>query len=129
DASAFATQVRAPRGVRLASPSAGCRQSGRTMREFRRPPSSPSPNWPDGKRLAVSIVVNVEEGAELSVSQGDERNESVYEVVEEVTGGPDLCMESHFEYGTRVGWDRIRDVLAARGIPATLNACARAVAL
>ena len=85
--------------------------------------------WPGGQRLAVSVVVNVEEGAELSVALGDERNESVYEIVEEVTGSRDLCMESHFDYGTRVGWGRIRDALAARSLPATLNACGRAVAL
>ncbi len=76
----------------------------------------------------MSVVVNVEEGAELSLTHGDERNESVYEAVEEVVGNRDLCMESHFEYGTRVGWGRIRDVLSQRGIPATLNACGRAVA-
>ena len=29
--------------------------------------------------LAVSIVVNIEEGAELSVSSGDSENEYVYE--------------------------------------------------
>ena len=85
--------------------------------------------WPGGYKLAVSVVVNVEEGAELSVAHGDERNEAVYEIVEEVTGSRDLCMESHFDYGTRVGWGRIRDALAARTLPATLNACGRAVAL
>ena len=59
----------------------------------------------------MSIVVNVEEGAELSLGMGDERNESVYEAVEEVTGTSDLCMESHFQYGTRAGWPRIRAAL------------------
>ena len=98
------------------------------MRDFRPRSSHAGLHWPQDKRLAVSVVVNVEEGAELSLSAGDERNEAVYEIVEEVSGGPDLCMESHFEYGTRVGWGRIRDVLGARGIPATLNACGRAIA-
>jgi allantoinase len=99
-------------------------------RHFRRDDALPAGlRWPGGKRLAVSVVVNVEEGAELSLAQGDERNESVYEVVEEVVGSRDLCMESHFDYGTRVGWGRIRAALAGRGIPATLNACARAVVL
>jgi len=37
-------------------------------------------------------------------------------------------MESHFEYGPRAGWPRIRDALRARGIRATLNACGRAIA-
>lgn len=85
--------------------------------------------WPEGKRLAVSVVVNVEEGAELSLGMGDEANEFVYEAVERVEGVRDLCMESHFEYGTRVGWGRIRAALKARGVRATLNACGRAIAL
>ena len=83
--------------------------------------------WPNGAGLAVSIVVNVEEGAELSLSSGDERNEHIYEAVERVEGQPDLCMESHFEYGPRAGWPRIRDVLSTRALPATLNACGRAL--
>lgn len=83
--------------------------------------------WPNGAGLAVSIVVNIEEGAELSLSAGDARNEHIYEAVEQVVGVPDLCMESHFEYGPRAGWPRIRDALRARGLPATLNACGRAL--
>jgi allantoinase len=86
------------------------------------------PCWPDGKRLAVSVVVNVEEGAELSLGMGDEANEFVYEAVERVEGVRDLCMESHFEYGTRMGWGRIRRALKAHGVRATLNACGRALA-
>ena len=60
--------------------------------------------WPNGARLAVSIVVNIEEGAELSIAAGDERNESRYEAVEEVKGAPDPCMVSHFGYGPRRGY-------------------------
>lgn len=88
----------------------------------------PAIRWPGDARLAVSIVVNVEEGAELSIGDGDERNEAIYEAVERVEGERDLCMESHFEYGPRAGWPRIRDALATRGIRATLNACGRALA-
>lgn len=89
----------------------------------------PAIRWPDGARLAVSVVVNVEEGAELTLGQGDERNESVYEVQEEIAGVRDLCMESHFEYGTRAGWPRIRDLLRRYGVRATLNANGRALAI
>ena len=66
----------------------------------------PQANWPNGARVAVSIVVNVEEGAELSVTSGDERNEGTYEAKsnDEVSGAADPCMESHFEYGTRAGY-------------------------
>jgi peptidoglycan/xylan/chitin deacetylase (PgdA/CDA1 family) len=89
----------------------------------------PAIRWPGGKRLAVSIVVNVEEGAELSLGAGDEANEFVYEAVERVEGVRDPCMESHYEYGTRVGWGRIRNALKAHGVRATLNACGRAIEL
>lgn len=89
----------------------------------------PQVRWPHGARLAVSVVVNVEEGAELSIGQGDERNEGVYEVQDEIVGARDLCMESHFEYGPRAGWPRIRALLARYGVKATLNANGRALAL
>jgi peptidoglycan/xylan/chitin deacetylase (PgdA/CDA1 family) len=89
----------------------------------------PDPQWPGGARLALSIVVNVEEGAELSVAAGDERNEAVYEVREEVEGAPDPCMLSHYEYGPRAGYWRIMDLLGRFGAPATVSACARAVEL
>ena len=82
--------------------------------------------WPDGARLAVSFVVNVEEGAELSIADGDERNESVYEAREEVVGAPDPCMESHYGFGPRVGYRRIVDALARHGVPATFSCCGRA---
>lgn len=88
---------------------------------------TPATPWPGGARLALSVVVNVEEGAELTLGDGDETNEHVYEAVERVEGARDLCMESHFEYGPRAGWPRIREVLRARGVRATLNACGRAV--
>src|SRR5712691_5767826 len=58
----------------------------------------PDVRWPGAARLAVSLVLNVEEGAELAFSAGDARNETVHEVVQQVNGAPDLCMESHFEY-------------------------------
>ncbi|MDQ2082919.1 polysaccharide deacetylase family protein [Xanthobacteraceae bacterium Astr-EGSB] len=91
--------------------------------------AEPAVRWPHDARLAVSIVVNVEEGAELSLAAGDEANEFVYEAIERVDGERDLCMESHYEYGTRRGWQRIREALAAHGVRATLNACGRALAV
>lgn len=88
--------------------------------------SAPSVEWPNRARLAVSFVVNVEEGAELSIADGDERNESVYEVREEVLGTADPCMESHFGYGPRVGYWRIVEVLEKFDVPATFSCCGRA---
>ncbi len=89
----------------------------------------PAIRWPGDARLAVSLVVNVEEGAELSIGMGDQSNEFVYEIVERVEGARDLCMESHFEYGIRCGWPRVRALLRDHKVVATLNANGRALAL
>jgi allantoinase len=87
----------------------------------------PDARWPNGARIAVSMVLNIEEGAELLLSAGDERNEAIHEAVQKVEGAPDLCLESHFEYGSRVGYWRICDLADRLGVPLTLNACARAL--
>ncbi|GAP37634.1 polysaccharide deacetylase family protein [Piscinibacter sakaiensis] len=89
-------------------------------------PNPPAVRWPDGRRLAVSFVVNFEEGAEFSVRDGDARNEAVYEVIDR-QDGPDPCIDSHFEFGTRTGWWRLAELFEAHGAPFTLSACGRAV--
>ena len=85
----------------------------------------PVVRWPGNARVAVSFVLNIEEGAELSLSSGDERNESVYEVQQELVGARDLAMESHFEYGSRAGYWRIMRLFNQFGVKLTLNLCAR----
>jgi len=87
----------------------------------------PDPRWPADAKIAVSFVVNFEEGAELSVADGDERNERAYEVQDEVVGRPDPCLESHFDYGTRAGWWRVAELFDAHNVPVTVSACGRAV--
>lgn len=86
----------------------------------------PNVLWPNHANLALSFVVNFEEGAELSIADGDERNEHIYEAIEEVEGHADPCMESHYEYGTRVGYWRIMELLAEFQASVTVSACARA---
>jgi peptidoglycan/xylan/chitin deacetylase (PgdA/CDA1 family) len=101
-----------------------------TSRDFRgyagRPPAA---NWPNDARLAVSFVVNVEEGAEYSISLGDAQNEAVYDIVEEVVGAVDPCKDSHFEYGTRAGYWRIMDLFDQYQAAVYMNCCARALTL
>ena len=63
-------------------------------------PNPPNPHWPHQARVAVSFVLNIEEGAELAISDGDSRNEGVYEIVLETKDIPDVAMESHFECGS-----------------------------
>src|SRR5437868_6769317 len=83
--------------------------------------SPPDPRWPGGARVAVSIVVNFEEGAEFSITDGDPENEAVYEIEQRLAGRPDPAIDSHFEYGSRAGWWRIMEVLGQHGAPATVS--------
>ncbi len=100
--------------------------AGRDLAGYGRNP--PEAAWPGGARVAVSFVVNVEEGAEFSVTSGDERNEANPENAVLVPGLPDSCMETHFAYGSRVGLWRVLDAFDAHGMKATFNSCGRAVA-
>jgi peptidoglycan/xylan/chitin deacetylase (PgdA/CDA1 family) len=88
---------------------------------------APDPRWPNRARVAVSFVVNFEEGAEFAISEGDAENETVYEVDQRLIGQPDPCIESHFEYGTRAGWWRVMEVLERAQAKATVSACGQAV--
>jgi peptidoglycan/xylan/chitin deacetylase (PgdA/CDA1 family) len=89
--------------------------------------SPPHPHWPGGARVAVSIVVNFEEGAEFSVTDGDTENEAVYEIEQPVLGQPNPAIDSHFEYGSRAGWWRIMAMLEQHNAPATVSSSGRAV--
>lgn len=84
--------------------------------------------WPNGARLAVSLVVNFEEGAEFSIEQGDPATERLGEVVSVVPDGArDSGMEQMFAYGMRAGVWRFLDAFAAHGMPATFFMCGRAI--
>lgn len=83
--------------------------------------------WPGGAGLAISLVLNIEEGAELHRTADDPRNEGTHEVHNEIIGVPDYCMETHFEYGARAGYDRIAQRFIDAKLPLTLNICGRAL--
>lgn len=87
----------------------------------------PDLTWPNGARLAVSVVVNVEEGAEQQVIDGDPVSERMGEVISVVPEGkPDPGQAQIFAYGPRAGVWRMADALRRHDIPATLFACGRA---
>lgn len=83
--------------------------------------------WPNGAGLAISFVLNIEEGAELSVADGDASNEAVHEVTHRVEDRPDYCLATHFEYGPRAGYFRVLRRFVDAGLPLTLNVCGRAL--
>ena len=89
----------------------------------------PDARWPNGARLALVIVLNVEEGAEPSIPDGDDATETALTdaIRDEVPAGTrDFVAESLFEYGSRIGFWRIINLMNERGIPITINACAQA---
>ena len=93
-------------------------------------PAEPWLGWPGadgkgGRSLAVSIVVNVEEGSEASVAEGDKGPEPVDELGV-VPRAPirNFGNESNYRYGLNRGAERIFGALAARKMPATVTAAA-----
>jgi peptidoglycan/xylan/chitin deacetylase (PgdA/CDA1 family) len=88
----------------------------------------PRIEWPGGARLAVSLVVNYEEGAEYSTLDGDPHHETNGEVPSPVPpGNRDLFNESLFEYGSRVGVWRLLDMFQRYQVRATFFCCALAL--
>ncbi len=81
--------------------------------------------WPGGARLALSLVVNVEEGSELSVAEGDRGPEPVDELgVAPRRPIRNYGNESNYRYGLNRGAPRILDLLERRGLAATFAAAA-----
>ena len=88
----------------------------------------PRIRWPGDARLAVSLVINFEEGAEFSVEQGDGRNEHMSEVVSVVPGTRrDYGLEQIFAYGMRAGLWRFLEALDRHALQSTFFMCGRAV--
>jgi allantoinase len=91
--------------------------------------SPPDPRWPNGARIAVSVVLNYEEGGESCILHGDAQSESV---LTDVGGDPlrdarNLNVESIFEYGSRVGFWEILRLLAERKVESTVFAVGMAL--
>jgi peptidoglycan/xylan/chitin deacetylase (PgdA/CDA1 family) len=89
----------------------------------------PRGRWPHDARLAISLVLNYEEGAEQCIGDGDPEGERVGEFVYPSMDSQtrDLGIESTFEYGARVGAWRVLDLFDAYNVKATIYACGRAV--
>ena len=88
----------------------------------------PQVRWPGDARIAVSVVVNYEEGAEYSLLDGDAHHETNGEVPSPVPPQQrDLVNESFFEYGSRVGVWRLLDLLDKYQVSSTFYCCALAL--
>ena len=88
----------------------------------------PVVRWPNGAQIAISVVVNYEEGSEYSLLDGDSTHEVNNDVPSPVPlKQRDLANESFFEYGSRVGVWRILKILDEYSIPASFFSCALAL--
>lgn len=88
----------------------------------------PPVTWPGGAKVAVNIVLNYEEGAEYSISDGDGINDSWGEYIYEVPSTVrDLGTESHYEFGSRVGAWRLARIFDRYDIDVTIGAAALAL--
>ena len=80
--------------------------------------------------MAVQFVLNIEEGAERSILNGDAQSENY---LHELPGRPprmeerDLSVESMYEYGSRAGVWRILELFKARDLPLTVFALGQAL--
>ena len=90
----------------------------------------PHPRWPDYARLALSIVLNYEEGGEACVLHGDPAAEAyLHEVpgLAPLVGERNLTVESIYEYGARAGFWRILRLFRERELTLTVYAVGMAL--
>ncbi len=90
---------------------------------------TPHPHWPGDARIAVSFVLNVEEGGEYNILHGDAHSEHVLTDVgaEPLANARSLNVESTFEYGSRVGFWEILRILRERRVATTVYAVGMAL--
>jgi putative urate catabolism protein len=90
----------------------------------------PDPRWPGGARLALSFVVNYEEGGERTPLEGDPEAEAF---LHEVVGAPatvgrrNLNVESMFDFGSRTGFWRLYRIFRKHELPLTVYAVGQAL--
>ena len=104
----------------------------RYPRDFRgHGPTPPDAAWPDAAKIAVSIVLNYEEGGENNVLHGDAASEAFLSDIAGAAPWPGQRhwnMESLYDYGARAGFWRLHRLFTGRGIPVTVYGVTSALA-
>ncbi len=91
---------------------------------------APNPRWPRSARLALQIVLNYEEGAEQNILHGDAASETFLSEMQNpksYEGVRHKCMESLYEFGSRVGVWRLLRTFEQRELPVTIFGVAMAL--
>ena len=85
-------------------------------------------DWPHGAKLALSLVVNVEEGSEQSVSRGDKGMEPIDELGVFVKGPVrNYSNESNYHYGIKAGAPRVIRLLRDYDMEASWTVAAQSL--
>ena len=90
----------------------------------------PNPQWPGNARVAVSFVLNYEEGGERCLLHGDDESEAFLSEIpsaQPIKGERHISMESIYEYGSRAGVWRVLRLFDEYEIPLTVFAVAMAI--
>ncbi|MCF8485936.1 MAG: allantoinase PuuE [Rhodobacteraceae bacterium] len=91
----------------------------------------PDAQWPGGAKIAVSIVLNYEEGGENNLLHGDAQSEAFLSDIAGAAPWPGLRhwnMESIYDYGARAGFWRVHRLFTSHGIPLTIYGVTSALA-
>ncbi|EAQ01108.1 polysaccharide deacetylase family protein [Pseudooceanicola batsensis HTCC2597] len=94
-------------------------------------PTPPDADWPGGAKIAVSFVLNYEEGGENNILHGDPASEAFLSEIIGAAPWPGQRhwnMESVYEYGARAGFWRLHRLFTRAGIPLTVYGVATALA-
>lgn len=83
--------------------------------------------WRNGAKVAINIVINYEEGSELTFAMGDGMNDGMYELPFNVDDQRDLAKESMYEYGSRAGIWRLFRTFDRLDVPITVFGAAVAL--
>ena len=92
----------------------------------------PNPYWPGNAKLALQFVLNVEEGAEQNILNGDSCSETYLQEIparQPRSNERDKSVESFYEYGSRAGFWRILRIFARYRLPLTAFAVGRSLEL
>ena len=91
-------------------------------------PNRPRVEWPGGARIAISVVMNYEEGSEASPVDGYPHQEAAAGGISGLPEGMrDLQQETLVEYGSRAGVWRLLDIFDEYRVKATIYGCAVAL--
>ena len=94
-------------------------------------PTPPNPRWPGGAKVAISLVLNYEEGGENNILHGDAQSEAFLSDIAGAQPWPGMRhwnMESLYDYGARAGFWRLHRLFTDRALPVTIYGVATALA-